>query len=84
MALPLQATEQMAELAQEMKGLRAFVHVSTAFANVHMPAGTCVEERMYTLHTRKGDFVNHKALAARLAAAPPRKAKRKVRPVSSQ
>ena len=69
--LLLQATRKTAELAREMPNLRAFVHVSTAFANAHLPKGAHVEERIYPLRSSDESQLQHAELAAVLAAAPP-------------
>ena len=69
-----------------MPCLRAFVHVSTAYVNAHLPKGSHVEEALYPLHMRScGDDepgrVVHGAIAAELAALPAAKAERRVRPI---
>ena len=45
----LQATQSLLQLAKRMDSLQAFLHVSTAFVNVNQPAGSQVEEVLYSL-----------------------------------
>ena len=76
---PLQATRATAKLASTMPNLRAFVYVSTAYVNAHLPRGSHVEERIYPLHHSDGSRVQHAALAAALLALPPGRAARQAR-----
>ena len=69
----------MAELAQGMKRLRAFVHVSTAYTNCDHPRRAVVHERVYTLLAPSGKPVDIDALAAELASLPPDAAEAAVR-----
>ncbi len=72
----------MAELAAGMRGLRGFLHVSTAYVNSNFPRGSHVEERMYPLSLADGRTADHAAIAAELLALPPASAERQARPRS--
>ena len=74
-----QATRCVAELAAGMRRLRGFVHVSTAYVNSNCARGSHVEERMYPLRLADGRSADHAAIAAELAALPPRQAERQAR-----
>ena len=72
----VEATRQLTLLARDMKHMRGFVYVSTAFVNANLPAGSHVEERIYPLH---GANLQHSALAAQLAAMKPQEAEKTVK-----
>lgn len=77
--LPLaQATKKTAELAQRIRGLKGFVHVSTSYVNSNLGRGSHIEEAIHPLFYRNGKRVEHAKLALQLAAMPPAKAERTV------
>jgi len=69
----------MAQLAAEMRQIRSFLHVSTAYVNCHLGRNVHVEERQYPF-TVGGRPVAHAEVIAELAALPADEAERKVRP----
>ncbi|BDA50523.1 probable fatty acyl-CoA reductase 1 [Coccomyxa sp. Obi] len=69
-----EATKKVSELALQIKNLRGFVHVSTAYVNSNLPRGSHIEERIYPLYRKDGRRVEHSKLALQLAALPPPKA----------
>lgn len=75
----LQATKKVSELALQIKNMRGFVHVSTAYVNSNLPRGSHIEERIYPLRLKDGKRIEHAKLAVKLAALPPAKAEHKVR-----
>ena len=75
---PVQATRKTAELAQQMRRIRGFVYVSTAYVNSNLPRGSHIEERIYPLYYSNGNRILHGHLAAQLAALPASKAERLV------
>ena len=76
-ALSGQATRNMAELASEMRQIRSFLHVSTAYVNCHLGRGAHVEEQRYPI-TLDGRRMAHAEVAAELAALAPDVAERRV------
>ncbi|EIE20590.1 hypothetical protein COCSUDRAFT_48572 [Coccomyxa subellipsoidea C-169] len=69
-----EATKKVSELALQIKGMRGFVHVSTAYVNSNLPRGSHIEERIYPLRRKDGRRLEHAKLALQLAALPPTKA----------
>ncbi len=76
-----QATKKVSELALQIKGMRGFVHVSTAYVNSNLPRGSHIEERIYPLRRKDGRRLEHAKLALQLAALPPTKAEATVSPI---
>lgn len=74
-----QATKKVSELALQIKNMRGFVHVSTAYVNSNLPRGSHIEERIYPLRRKDGRRLEHSKLALQLAALPPPKAEHTVR-----
>ena len=74
-----QATRNMAQLASEMKQIKSFLHVSTAYVNCHLGRNVHVEERQYPF-TVNGRPVSHADIIAELAALAPEAAERRVSP----
>jgi hypothetical protein len=72
-----------------MPRLRAFVHVSTAYVNAHLPKGSHVEEALYPLRMRMRragggaaatqEPLSHAEAARQLSALPHAKAERQAR-----
>lgn len=77
--LGVQATKEVAALAQSCKKLRGFVHVSTAYVNANQPQGSHVEEAIYVLHAQDGSVLHHASLVAELAGLSRARAERKVK-----
>ena len=73
----VQATRNMAELASEMRHIRSFLHVSTAYVNCFLGRGVHVEERRYPVQL-DGRRLAHAEVAAELASMAPDVAERKV------
>lgn len=76
--LNVQATKNMAALASDMKQLRSFLHVSTAYVNCFLGRQKHVEERQYAIMFN-GKPMSHEAVIAELQALPPAEAERRVR-----
>ena len=74
----LQATKKVVLLAQRMEQLRGFVHVSSAYVNSNLPRGSHVEEKIYPIHRKNGQVLNHNETARTLAALSPASAEAKV------
>lgn len=72
--MPEQATKKVSELALQIKHMRGFVHVSTAYVNSNLPRGGHIEERVYPLRRKDGRRLEHAKLAVQLSALPPAKA----------
>ncbi len=73
-----QATRNMAQLASEMRQIKSFLHVSTAYVNCHLGRNVHVEERQYPFSV-DGRPVAHADIIAELAALPADDAERRVR-----
>jgi fatty acyl-CoA reductase len=74
----LQATKKVALLAQRMKQLRGFVHISTAYVNSNLPRGSHVEEKVYPIYRKNGQILDPDGLARTLTALSPAAAELKV------
>lgn len=72
-----QATRNMAQLASEMRQIKSFLHVSTAYVNCHLGRNVHVEERQYPFSV-DGRPVAHADIIAELAALPADDAERRV------
>lgn len=70
----------MAQLASEMRQIKSFLHVSTAYVNCHLGRNVHVEERQYPF-TVNGRPVSHAHIIAELAALAPEAAERRVSPL---
>ena len=79
----LQATHHLANLAAGFSHLRAFVHLSSAYANCDRPRGSHVEERLYPMDWGRSSSTGEKhtlqSLAAELRSLPADEASRQVR-----
>lgn len=67
----------MAQLASEMRQIKSFLHVSTAYVNCHLGRNVHVEERQYPFSV-DGRPVAHADIIAELAALPADDAERRV------
>lgn len=65
-------------MAQRMKQLRGFVHVSTAYVSSSLPRNSHTEEKIYPIHHKNGQVLNHNETARTLAALSPASAEAKV------
>ncbi|CAL8472356.1 g11899 [Coccomyxa elongata] len=72
------ATRNMAQLASEMRQIKSFLHVSTAYVNCHLGRDVHVEERQYPF-TVNGRPVSHADIIAELAALAPEAAERRAK-----
>ena len=73
----LQATRNMAALAADMKQLRSFLHVSTAYVNCFLGRQKHVEERQYEL-VHNGKPMCHAAVIEELQSLAPDQAEKRV------
>ncbi len=76
-----QATKNMAALAADMRQLRSFLHVSTAYVNCFLGRQKHVEERQYPIMFN-GKPMNHAAVIEELQDLPPKEAESRVRPLT--
>ena len=76
-----QATKNMAALAADMRQLRSFLHVSTAYVNCFLGRQKHVEERQYPIMFN-GKPMNHAAVIEELQSLPPKEAESRVRPLT--
>ena len=76
-----QATKNMAALAADMRQLRSFLHVSTAYVNCFLGRQKHVEERQYAIMFN-GKPMSHEAVIEELQSLPPKEAESRVRPVT--
>ena len=69
------------QLCLQMKQLRCFMYVSTAYANAHLGSGPqlFVKEQLYPIRDEDGQPLNHAALANHLMSLPPAQAQQEVR-----
>lgn len=62
----------------QMKKLRCFMYVSTAYSNAHVKKYTTVKEQLYPLREPNGQEVDHAAIVDRLLAMPVEEAQSEV------
>ena len=67
----------------QMKQLRCFMYVSTAYANAHLGPGITAEEQLYPVRDEQGQALDHAALAHRLLSLPAAQAQEEVGCASS-
>ena len=68
----------MAALAADMKQLKSFLHVSTAYVNCFLGRQKHVEERQYAIMFN-GKPMSHAAVIEELQSLPPKAAESRVR-----
>ena len=66
------------QLLTQMKKLRCFMYVSTAYSNAHLKKYSTVHERLYPLREQDGREVDHAAVVDRLLAMPVEEAQQEV------
>lgn len=62
----------------QMKNLRCFMYVSTAYSNAHLQKYSTVKEQLYPLQEQDGQEVDHAAIVDRLLAMPVEEAQSEV------
>ncbi len=67
-------------LLPQMKKLRCFMYVSTAYSNAHLKKYSTVHEQLYPLREQDGREVDHAAVVDRLLAMPVEEAQQEVKP----
>ena len=65
-------------LLTQMKKLRCFMYVSTAYSNAHLKKYSTVHEQLYPLREQDGREVDHAAVVDRLLAMPVEEAQQEV------
>ena len=63
----------------QMKQLRCFMYVSTAYANAHLGSGITAQEQLYPVRDEQGQALDHAALAHQLLSLPAAQAQKEVR-----
>ena len=63
-------TRRLLQLAVQMRHLRCFLHVSTAYVNVNQPRGSSIDERIYPLKLGQ-QLVDHAELVEDLLSLQP-------------
>ncbi len=66
------------QLLTQMKKLRCFMYVSTAYSNAHLKKYSTVHEQLYPLREQDGREVDHAAVVDRLLAMPVEEAQQEV------
>ena len=74
----MQATKNMAALAADMKQIKSFLHVSTAYVNCFLGRHKHVEERQYAIMFN-GKPMSHAAVIEELQSLSPKDAEKRVR-----
>lgn len=70
-------------LLPQMKKLRCFMYVSTAYSNAHLKRYSTVHEQLYPLREQDGREVDHAAVVDRLLAMPVEEAQQEVNQLSA-
>lgn len=70
-------------LLPQMKKLRCFMYVSTAYSNAHLKKYSTVHEQLYPLREQDGREVDHAAVVDRLLAMPVEEAQQEVNHLSA-
>ena len=74
----MQATKNMAALAADMKQIKSFLHVSTAYVNCFLGRQKHVEERQYAIMFN-GKPMSHATVIEELQSLSPKDAEKRVR-----
>eukprot|EP00884_Botryococcus_braunii_P013428 jgi/Botrbrau1/22086/Bobra.0206s0013.1 len=72
-----EATKRLAGIAADMKNLKAFCYVSTAYVNSWKGQYDHIEEQLYPLHLSDGKLLYHAEVAAQLKSLDPEAANKK-------